>query len=188
MFVSYNQKKQVKFSQVTLDFIEDYKSYEKSLILNKESSGSLRGRFENVVTYLQQYNVSLALVLGVVGLFLINNHLSNGLVLMALYIVYHYVLKMFRKKERLKELELNKLRRSIFYKEYFLKNKDIVLSDLYLSEDDLGLFKHYQKKSLENSLNEADMENIVSLLKSELVKQRKDESEELQNFVRKYQS
>lgn len=188
MFVSYSQKKQVRFSQETLEFMDDYKKYEKSLILAKNDGIGLKGKFDGLMTYLQEYNLSLAVVLSISGLFFITNHLSNGVGLLAIYIVYHYVKKKLKKKERLKELELNKLKRNIFYRESFLKSKKKVLTDLYEAEDDLGIFSYYQKKDLEGKLSESDMENIVSLLKTELEKQRKSETSELQNFVRKYQS
>ena len=185
MFVSEDKVNQLKYSQSTMRFMDEYHSYEKKLILERSFKQDFQGSMNSLINYLQDYRISFSLFLGAVGFLLLTNHLNTIITVVVLYSFYHYVRKLIRKKERVKELELNKVRRSIFFNDVFLKNKDKVLEDLCKGNDDLGLFSYYKQKNIKNNLTERDMESIVSLLKVEVKKQQEIESKNLTNFVRK---
>ena len=185
MFVSDNRNDKVSYSQATLNFIEDYDYYESKLITSSEYNHSIKGTLSAIVNYLENYRISFTLFLGASGFFMLTNHVNSVIGLIIVYSLYHYISKMLKRKEKLKELELNSVRRSIFFQENFLKNKNNLLSDLFKGEDDLGLFNYYKKKQQENKITESDMESIVCLLKAEINKQESLEKIELNNFIRK---
>lgn len=185
MFISDNKKVSLVYSQSTLDFIEKYKKYETELILNKPEKKNLMGKIETIFSYLQQHYVSFSLFLGVIGFLLITNHLNNIIFIIMLYSAYHYIVNFFLRKERMRDVELNKIRRQIFFTENFLKNKKFIMEDLSKNEDSLGIISYYNNKDINQCLTESDMENIVDLLKIEIKNQKHIENLDLGNFVRK---